>query len=482
MHQLGDVIGNRRAGQMAECARDPPFRSDEGDRYPTTAPSGLQRGDRSGCDHVHRLRKADSCCGDERVRGVTIFDHGEWWVGEDAERDRGHAQEASEWRRHVRTEHRCQSDCADGHPDPLTDACCCAFDRVDGVAPSARRQSWSRFVGACQRASGPAVDLDSAANDDVLERGTLGGRAENRRRRLIGEHRCSLRCCTGIGLPHADMDQDVRVEVDHRLHDSVVLVGMNSVKHRTMEPSSRRISVDPRESSNPILGFEETRHQRAELASDAAEEDAPPSHVMNASPTRRQMIGSALGLVGLGLAARWGSAASVVAQTSAASSIQQAVSASEPAERLRLPGILTFPVELTADLVLLDNFGGPSFSQSVHRGIDIGRVDQLAGQPLLACVDGVLAEQEILGQNQGNSWVIVDSIGDGYRYHHLETFTPGLQVGDRVERGQVIATMGNTGNANVPHLHFEVRRGGPIGTAVDPVPLLGLPLPGVTVY
>ena len=41
--------------------------------------------------------------------------------------------------------------------------------------------------------------------------------------------------------------------------------------------------------------------------------------------------------------------------------------------------------------------------------------------------------------------------------------------------------MGSTGNPNSPHLHFEVRAGGQTGTPVDPVPLLPLPLDGVTV-
>ena len=68
-----------------------------------------------------------------------------------------------------------------------------------------------------------------------------------------------------------------------------------------------------------------------------------------------------------------------------------------------------------------------------------------------------------------------------YRYHHLADFEPGLSVGDVVTCGQVIGTIGGTPNPNVPHLHFEARRGGPIGAAIDPFPLLPLPLRGVAV-
>jgi murein DD-endopeptidase MepM/ murein hydrolase activator NlpD len=53
------------------------------------------------------------------------------------------------------------------------------------------------------------------------------------------------------------------------------------------------------------------------------------------------------------------------------------------------------------------------------------------------------------------------------RYAHLSV----LQVrrGDEVDRGEVIALSGNTGESTGPHLHLEVRSG---GSAVDPLPFL----------
>jgi peptidoglycan LD-endopeptidase LytH len=199
---------------------------------------------------------------------------------------------------------------------------------------------------------------------------------------------------------------------------------------------------------------------------------------MNATRTRRQIIGSALGLAGVAAAARFGAA---VAAGAGPSGIQSSASALEQAVRIWPPGRLMFPVQLPADLVLLNNFGAPRlFGSGPHQGIDIGRSDALPGQPLVACLDGVLEAQTVMGVNEGNSWVILDAAGDRYRYHHLESFAPGLAVGSVVTRGQVIGTMGSTGNPSSPHLHFEVRRGAS-RTPVDPVPFLGLPIPGVTV-
>jgi len=53
-------------------------------------------------------------------------------------------------------------------------------------------------------------------------------------------------------------------------------------------------------------------------------------------------------------------------------------------------------------------------------------------------------------------------------YAHLSSVS--VHAGDPVRGGQVLGLSGSSGDADGPHLHFEVWRW---GRAVDPVPLLG---------
>lgn len=200
---------------------------------------------------------------------------------------------------------------------------------------------------------------------------------------------------------------------------------------------------------------------------------------VHATHTRRSVIGSALTCL-IGLAAGTcvvGRRTTALSGAVASISAQGAQAGPALAERWRLDRTLEFPVDPTGGLVVLDNFGGYSASAGPcgHRGIDISRSDYTPGQPLVACTDGVLVGQRTDPRMaMGNAWILRDVEGTSYRYHHLEAFTPGLAVGSFVRKGQVIGTMGSTGNAGAAaHLHFEIRLGGT--DPVDPLPLLPVP-------
>ena len=62
-----------------------------------------------------------------------------------------------------------------------------------------------------------------------------------------------------------------------------------------------------------------------------------------------------------------------------------------------------------------------------------------------------------------------------YYYAHLDSYAPGLKEGDMLRKGDVVGTVGTTGNApkDTPHLHFAISKLDPDkrwwgGTALDP--------------
>lgn len=136
---------------------------------------------------------------------------------------------------------------------------------------------------------------------------------------------------------------------------------------------------------------------------------------------------------------------------------------------------MLFPVEADGYYcALVNGFGGYSKyrGSGSHQGVDIGGE---IGQPVYATESGVLYDEWNDTGAAGLGWGLLADTDVKYRYFHLDTKTEGLAVGDRVERGDLIGTVGETGNAGGPHLHFEVRPG-PDYDPVDPYPML-MPLP-----
>ena len=90
-----------------------------------------------------------------------------------------------------------------------------------------------------------------------------------------------------------------------------------------------------------------------------------------------------------------------------------------------------------------------------HWGIDIGRPE---GTPLLAALDGTVVSVGYQAGGYGNFVVIECEDGNQVRYAHCHEIF--VSVGQPVSRGDVIATVGNTGASTGPHLHIEVSVGG----------------------
>lgn len=99
----------------------------------------------------------------------------------------------------------------------------------------------------------------------------------------------------------------------------------------------------------------------------------------------------------------------------------------------------------------------------MHEGVDLVVP---VGTPVQATAAGrVLFAGERGGY--GNLVVIEHENGIQSLYGHLDSMD--VAVGDRVERGQIVARSGNTGLSTGPHLHFEIRLG---GRPVNPVEFL----------
>ncbi len=88
-----------------------------------------------------------------------------------------------------------------------------------------------------------------------------------------------------------------------------------------------------------------------------------------------------------------------------------------------------------------------------HEGIDFSAP---VGTPVYATVDGVVKEVKRSRRGYGNRLVIDHGYGYQTVYAHLHSFK--VRKGQKVERGQLIATVGNTGKSTAPHLHYEVRK------------------------
>lgn len=100
----------------------------------------------------------------------------------------------------------------------------------------------------------------------------------------------------------------------------------------------------------------------------------------------------------------------------------------------------------------------------IHRGVDLG-VPQ--GTEVRAMAP---ARVRFAGVQRGFGNVVwLDHGGQVLTvYAHLSTIL--VRTGDKVEGHDVVGLSGSTGDAEGPHLHFEVWRW---GREVDPVPLLG---------
>lgn len=138
---------------------------------------------------------------------------------------------------------------------------------------------------------------------------------------------------------------------------------------------------------------------------------------------------------------------------------------------------IRFPVN--GEVRYQDDFGDPRSGGRTHEGIDIMGEKMM---PLVAAVDGYVSYLVYPEASWGYAITLEDAEGWTYHYLHVNNdtpgtddgnggfdnaYAPGMRRGARVTKGQVIAYMGDSGNAEsvAPHLHFEIRKD---GVPIDP--------------
>lgn len=111
-----------------------------------------------------------------------------------------------------------------------------------------------------------------------------------------------------------------------------------------------------------------------------------------------------------------------------------------------LSGTMTSPFGWRADPA--------SGEESFHYGVDIAGAE---GDSVSCFADGnvgTVGESALLG----NYVTVNHDLGFSTLYAHCSAIA--VSAGQRVQKGEIIASVGATGNATGPHLHFEVHDGG----------------------
>ena len=97
----------------------------------------------------------------------------------------------------------------------------------------------------------------------------------------------------------------------------------------------------------------------------------------------------------------------------------------------------------------------------LHTGIDFTAPP---GTPIQATGNGKVIKADHGRVGYGNHVIIDHGYGYTSLYGHMSTIK--VRVGDEIQKGETIGTVGNTGTSTAPHLHYEVRLK---GNPVDPI-------------
>jgi murein DD-endopeptidase MepM/ murein hydrolase activator NlpD len=129
-----------------------------------------------------------------------------------------------------------------------------------------------------------------------------------------------------------------------------------------------------------------------------------------------------------------------------------------------------FPVQGPYDFGGPDARFGAQRDGHIHQGQDVVAAE---GTPIVSPVAGTVSVVDYQAGGAGN-YVVVHGSAD-YVFMHLEDGSTVVKAGDAVTPGAPLGKVGATGDADGPHLHFEIWPGGWYAKGsqpIDPLPQL----------
>ncbi len=115
---------------------------------------------------------------------------------------------------------------------------------------------------------------------------------------------------------------------------------------------------------------------------------------------------------------------------------------------------LVVPVKGVSTSKLVDTWRAPRSGGRTHSGIDIVAAK---GTQVRATADGAIIK---LHESDLGGITIYQADAKGrliFYYAHLDRYAKNLREGQSVVQGEVIGYVGKSGNAPMPHLHFEIQ-------------------------
>jgi murein DD-endopeptidase MepM/ murein hydrolase activator NlpD len=174
----------------------------------------------------------------------------------------------------------------------------------------------------------------------------------------------------------------------------------------------------------------------------------------------------------LSAAAGWTACAALAAVLAAGVILQPALAISMPAlpataAETTPPAAMSEAWRAPLEKMRVTSFFGVkrSIPRTPHKGIDFGAAK---GTPVHATASGTVIAAGPIAENDGKygTTVIIDHGAQRSLYAHLNSVA--VKPGQRVQAGERIGAVGETGLATGPHLHLEVRQD---GRNIDPAPM-----------